>query len=103
MSSDRSDKDTRDVAYLEKVGTPDTSDAVGTIDPQLERRVVGQFDTKVVPWLFGLWLLSFIDRSNIGNARIDGLSKDLKLDGKLQYSFSRPVGVAESKLSRSYI
>jgi MFS family permease len=24
----------------------------------------------VVPWLFGLWLLAFIDRSNIGNARI---------------------------------
>jgi hypothetical protein len=35
----------------------------------------------VVPWLFGLWLLAFIDRSNIGNARIDGLATDLKLNG----------------------
>jgi len=82
MSSDSNDKDARDTAYIEKVGTTDTSYAADTIDPRLERRVVRQFDTKVVPWLFGLWLLSFIDRSNIGNARIDGLSKDLKLDGK---------------------
>jgi len=85
MSSGSSDKNARNAAYIEKVGTTDISYAVGTIDPQLERRVVRQFDTKVVPWLFGLWLLSFIDRSNIGNARIDGLSKDLKLDGKSQY------------------
>jgi hypothetical protein len=35
----------------------------------------------VVPWLFGLWLLAFIDRSNIGNAKIDGLVTDLKLNG----------------------
>jgi len=82
MSSDSNDKDARDAAYIEKVSTTDTSYAADTIDPWLERRVVRQFDTKVVPWLFGLWLLSFIDRSNIGNARIDGLSKDLKLDGK---------------------
>jgi hypothetical protein len=90
ISSNSSEKATQDAAYLEKVGTAETTD---TIDPQLERRVVRQFDTKVVPWLFGLWLLSFIDRSNIGNAKIDGLSKDLKLDCK---SLSRG-----SKLERS--
>ena len=51
------------------------------VDPILDRRVTRKFDTHVVPWLFGLWLLAFIDRSNIGNARIDGLVKDLKLTG----------------------
>ncbi|KAL2053359.1 hypothetical protein ABVK25_006353 [Lepraria finkii] len=50
-------------------------------DPALDRRITRKFDTHVVPWLFGLWLLAFIDRSNIGNARIDGLNTDLKLDG----------------------
>lgn len=34
-----------------------------------------------MPWLFGLWLLAFIDRSNVGNAKISGLSQELKLDG----------------------
>jgi len=51
------------------------------ISPALNRRINRKFDTHIVPWLFGLWLLAFIDRSNIGNARIDGLSKDLKLTG----------------------
>lgn len=31
--------------------------------------------------IFALWLLAFIDRSNIGNAKLDGLVKDLKLVG----------------------
>ena len=33
-----------------------------------------------MPWLFGLWLLAFIDRANIGNAKIDGMTEDLGLD-----------------------
>jgi len=39
------------------------------IDPALDARITRKFDTHIVPWLFGLWLLAFIDRSNIGNAR----------------------------------
>jgi len=50
------------------------------IDLELDKRLTRKFDKHVVPWLFGLWLLAFIDRSNIGNARIDGLATDLKLD-----------------------
>lgn len=51
------------------------------IDPALDRRITRKFDLHLVPWLFGLWLLAFIDRSNIGNARIDGLTEDLHMDG----------------------
>lgn len=40
-----------------------------------------KFDKHLVPWLFGLWLLAFIDRSNIGNPRSDGLLPDLELMG----------------------
>lgn len=32
------------------------------IDPAVEKRITRKFDTHVVPWLFGLWLLAFIDR-----------------------------------------
>ena len=56
-------------------------DTIDVIDPALDRRITRRFDSHIVPWLFGLWLLAFIDRSNIGNARIDGLATDLKLDG----------------------
>lgn len=51
------------------------------IEPALDRRITRLFDNRLVPWLFGLWLLAFIDRSNIGLAKINGLVTDLKLTG----------------------
>ncbi len=57
----------------------DTAGELIQIDPALDARITRKFDTRVMPWLFGLWLLAFIDRSNIGNARINGLQTDLKL------------------------
>lgn len=65
----------------EKTSPPDSSPPRLEIDPALDRALTRKFDTHLVPWLFGLWLLAFIDRSNIGNARIDGLSTDLGLTG----------------------
>ncbi|KAJ8065614.1 hypothetical protein OCU04_006289 [Sclerotinia nivalis] len=47
------------------------------ITKELDRLITKKFDRHIVPWLFGLWLLAFIDRSNIGNAKIDGLAADL--------------------------
>ncbi|KAE9985322.1 hypothetical protein EG328_007575 [Venturia inaequalis] len=64
-------------SHLEPIN-PSWEDMV--IDPDIDKRLTRKFDKHVVPWLFGLWLLAFIDRSNIGNARIDGLATDLKLD-----------------------
>jgi MFS family permease len=46
-------------------------------NPELDRRLNRKFDIHILPWLFGIWLFSFIDRSNIGNARIAGLTTDL--------------------------
>ncbi|KAF2854725.1 MFS transporter-like protein [Plenodomus tracheiphilus IPT5] len=50
-----------------------------TIKPELDKRLNRKFDVHILPWLFGIWLFSFIDRSNIGNARIAGLTKDLNI------------------------
>jgi MFS family permease len=46
-------------------------------DHELDRRLNRKFDTHILPWLFLIWLFSFIDRSNIGNARIAGLTTEL--------------------------
>ncbi|KAF2401068.1 MFS general substrate transporter [Trichodelitschia bisporula] len=46
-----------------------------------ERVVRRKLDWHVVPLVTLLYLLCFIDRSNIGNARIQGMSKDLALGG----------------------
>ncbi|ETS76899.1 hypothetical protein PFICI_10773 [Pestalotiopsis fici W106-1] len=38
-------------------------------------------DIRLIPMLTILYLISFLDRSNIGNAKIEGLDTDLQLDG----------------------
>ncbi|RMZ72021.1 family metal ion transporter [Pyrenophora seminiperda CCB06] len=56
------------------------------IDPEVEKRVVRKLDKNMVPLLAVLYLLAFLDRSNIGNARIAGLDRDLKLSSS-QYQW----------------
>jgi MFS family permease len=46
-----------------------------------EKKVLLKTDLHVVPILFLLFLCAFIDRINIGNARIQGLEPDLKMQG----------------------
>ncbi|EGS21223.1 uncharacterized protein CTHT_0030700 [Thermochaetoides thermophila DSM 1495] len=43
-----------------------------------EQAVVRKFDRKLVVFVAGLYLLAFLDRSNIGNARIAGMDDDLQ-------------------------
>lgn len=38
-------------------------------NPELEKRITWKTDIHILPWIFALWLLAFIDRSNIGNGR----------------------------------
>lgn len=51
-----------------------------------ERKVLKKLDRRVVLFVALLYLLSFLDRSNIGNARIAGLERDLRLTGE-QYEW----------------
>ncbi|KAI0515274.1 major facilitator superfamily domain-containing protein [Xylaria bambusicola] len=46
---------------------------------QIERRLVWRLDLILIPWLCLLYLLAFLDRTNIGNAKIAGLVPDLGL------------------------
>ena len=73
------DEDSLEKPYVEQVEPTYTE--LLDIDPALDRAITRTFDKHIVPWLFGLWLLAFIDRSNIGNAKIDGLVTDLHLGG----------------------
>ncbi|KAH8802650.1 MFS nicotinic acid transporter-like protein [Xylogone sp. PMI_703] len=43
----------------------------------IDRKLVWKLDMYLIPWLCILYLLAFLDRTNIGNAKIDGLQKDL--------------------------
>lgn len=50
-----------------------------------EKKLLLKMDLHILPTLALLYLLSFLDRGNIGNANIEGLSEDLNLVGN-QYS-----------------
>ncbi|KAK1829032.1 major facilitator superfamily domain-containing protein [Podospora conica] len=45
--------------------------------PDEERAVVRKLDRRLVVFVAGLYMLSFLDRSNIGNARVAGMDEDL--------------------------
>lgn len=50
-------------------------------DAKQESALVRKIDRKLLPLLTILYLLSFLDRTNIGNARLFGLEKDLGMKG----------------------
>ncbi|KAI1741593.1 hypothetical protein F4680DRAFT_69908 [Xylaria scruposa] len=43
------------------------------IDSALERRVVRKIDLHLIPLVMSLYLVAFLDRSNIGNAQTAGM------------------------------
>lgn len=46
-----------------------------------------QIDIRLIPMLAVLYLISHLDRANIGNAKILGLAEDLGLSG-IQYNIA---------------
>ena len=49
-----------------------------------------KLDLALIPWLFLLYLASFLDRTNIGNAKIDGLQKGLHMTNS-QYNLTLTI------------
>jgi sugar phosphate permease len=54
------------------------------------QKTLRKMDIRLIPMLAVLYLLSFLDRGNIGNAKIQGLQTDLKLTGQ-QYNLCATV------------
>ncbi|KAF3003626.1 hypothetical protein E8E13_007594 [Curvularia kusanoi] len=51
-------------------------------DKAAERNLLWKLDFTVLPLLWLLYLVCFVDRSNIGNAKIQGMEKELNLKGQ---------------------
>ncbi|KZP00664.1 major facilitator superfamily transporter [Calocera viscosa TUFC12733] len=49
--------------------------------PEAERKLVRKIDLHLLPMLFLIYIFNYLDRTNIGNARIAGMADDLQLDG----------------------
>ena len=66
----------------EKAQPASVSDSDVVLDRALEKRLLLRIDFAVLPILFLLFLVSFVDRSNLANARIEGLEKSLHISPK---------------------
>ncbi|GKZ26503.1 hypothetical protein AbraIFM66951_002584 [Aspergillus brasiliensis] len=62
----------------------------GNLEHINERKLLRKMDLHIMPMLTLLYLFSFLDRGNIGNARIEGMEEDLHLGGT-QYNWALTV------------
>lgn len=51
-------------------------------DKNAEGKLLRKLDFRVLPILWVLYLVCFVDRSNIGNAKIQGMDEELDLKGQ---------------------
>ncbi|KAF2730863.1 MFS general substrate transporter [Polyplosphaeria fusca] len=67
----------------EKLGVAHRTEAAVVVghDAAAERRVRRKLDLHMMPLFFVLYMFAFLDRNNLGNARIAGMTKDLDLVG----------------------
>ncbi|KAL0243529.1 hypothetical protein I308_105495 [Cryptococcus tetragattii IND107] len=85
----------RIVVNTSDVDMPDTdhkreaAEQIAAMSPEefqaLEKKLLWKIDLKLIPWMTLLYLLSFIDRVNVGAAKLVGLNEELNLSS-LQYS-----------------
>lgn len=57
-------------------------------DTKEETKLLRKMDSHLLPFLALLYLLSFLDRANIGNAKLAGLEEDLNMTGKWDYNIA---------------
>ena len=55
--------------------------SLAPLDRKQEKALLRKLDIRLLPALTLLYLLSFLDRSNVANARIEGLVDDLHMSG----------------------
>jgi hypothetical protein len=84
MSFSKEDVEKSSVVQDENVSNFDAEKASSPAapDPAALKALQWKCDLHVVPPLFTLFLMAFLDRTNIGNAKIQGLEKSLKMEGQ---------------------
>ncbi|KAL9529419.1 hypothetical protein SMMN14_07298 [Sphaerulina musiva] len=87
-------------SLVDAIPDPDP-DATPEERAALDKALVRKVDLWLIPWLCLLYLLSFLDRTNIGNARAAGMEEDLDMAGHdynntltiffISYALAEPV------------
>ena len=61
-------------------------DVIVDLPKEDRKRVLRKVDYRLVPFLAFLYLIAFVDRSNIGNAKIAGLENKWNIEQGLRYN-----------------
>ncbi|KAL4727978.1 hypothetical protein ACLX1H_004684 [Fusarium chlamydosporum] len=69
---------------------PEDADFMRGYEGKAGKKVVSKIDLRLLPIMAILYLLAHIDRGNIGNAKIEGMDKDLGLVGN-QYNIASTI------------
>ena len=73
----------KDSIHIEKLALENSTDVNGeTFEPPTaaeEAAVIRKLDYRLLPLVFVLYSLSVLDRSNLGNAKLAGMAKDIDL------------------------
>ncbi|KAF2129315.1 hypothetical protein P153DRAFT_396600 [Dothidotthia symphoricarpi CBS 119687] len=85
LDTSRDDED-EDLIPRQRRGSVDSVQSFELYTPDEDKQVLRKLDRRLVLFMALLYCLSFLDRSNIGNARIAGLADDLKLSSN-QYEW----------------
>lgn len=70
-----------DERAVSELAVSDNTSPPVEIDRQAEKALVRKIDRHIVPVVMIAYLLCFLDRTNIGNAKLFGLERDLRLVG----------------------
>jgi len=65
---------------IEHAESLSSSEGLG-YDDKATAKLIRKIDWRLLPFLALLYLLSFLDRTNIGNARLAGIEKSLGMTG----------------------
>jgi MFS family permease len=69
---------------------PDVAALFAEYSGEKYRKLMRKMDLRLIPIIAILYLFAYLDRGNIGNARIAGLEKDLKMTGE-QYNVALTI------------
>ena len=75
------------ISHFDVVDDPNVLGATVAINAIAERRLLLKCDLHILPILFVMYMFAFLDRINIGNARIQGMMKELNMTGQ-QYNMA---------------
>ncbi|KAJ5756803.1 hypothetical protein N7533_006346 [Penicillium manginii] len=81
MSTSVEKKDESAVSGINDAATSPSSSSLSEGTGINEKKLLRKLDYRLLPPLILLYLLSFLDRSNVGNARLEGMTDDIKMSG----------------------